>query len=62
MLSPDIVTIEAMLQQNGLLNPALINPILIIQKFNAAKAQAQRELRVSLSQLRYCPTMPRRVK
>ena len=55
MLTPDILTLEAMLAQCGLLNPALINDTLINQKFNAAKAQAQRELRVFLEPTEILP-------
>ncbi|MBT9099987.1 hypothetical protein KFZ76_20000 [Methylovulum psychrotolerans] len=46
MLTPDLVSLQLMLNQAGLINAALLTDELLTQTFNAAYAQAQRELRV----------------
>lgn len=46
MIFPDTLLLQSMMAQSGLMNGATFDEIIIGQKFNAAKAQAQRELRV----------------
>jgi len=46
MLTPDLTTIRAQLSLSGLVNVAALTDPMLTQKFNAAYAQAQRELRV----------------
>ena len=46
MITPNIPLLQSMITQSGLLNSEALTEVVITQKFNAAKAQAQRELRV----------------